>query len=154
VSGPWTFDQAWTECLGAAKAQEQAEKNMREAARAAAMAEERYRKALAAEIVRQHAEEGVAWTVAPDLARGNAKVAELRRQRDIEVGVREALTQASWRRTADRKDAQRFADWSQRRELAEGYGDGTEPDWSPPHGRGVPPNVDPETGEVRERAAA
>ena len=46
----------------------------------------------------------------------------LRRLRDIDEGVVEALKQAAWRRAADRKDAQRFSDWSQRREAAEFQG--------------------------------
>lgn len=147
---PWTFEQARQKCINAAKAQEQAEENLREVARDAAVAEESYRKALAVEIVRQH-DAGVAWSVAPDLARGDAKVAELRRKRDIAAGVREAMVHAAWRRAADRKDAQRFSDWSQRRELAEGYGQVPDPDWSeqPVDGAGVPAGVDPQTGELR-----
>lgn len=142
MTGPWTFDQAREKCLNAARAQEQAENSVRQAARDAAEAEERYRVELAKEIVRQHADEEVAWTVAPDLARGDARVAKLRRERDIAEGVREAMGQMAWRRTADRKDAQRFSDWSMRRELAEGFGQTPQPQF------------DPVTGEVREGAAA
>jgi hypothetical protein len=122
VSNPWTFDEARAACREASRRQEEAEDNFQQAAVDAAKAEEQYRLALAEEIVRQH-DGGVAWTVAPDLARGNSKVAALRRERDIKTGVRDALDQACWRRVADRKDAQRFADWSMRRELAEGYDD-------------------------------
>lgn len=127
---PWDFEEARQKCRDASSAQEQAENNLREAVVKAAEAEEEYRCALAEEIVRQHAEEGAAWTVAPDLARGSEHVAELRRLRDIAEGVREAMVQAAWRRAADRKDAQRFADWSQRREMAEAYGHTEEPDWT------------------------
>lgn len=122
MSNPWTFDQARQACREASRQQEAAEDSFQEAAVEAAKGEEAYRLALAEEIIRQH-DGGVAWTVAPDLARGQQKVAELRRKRDIAVGVRDALDQACWRRNADRKDAQRFADWSMRRELAEGYDD-------------------------------
>ena len=122
MSNPWTFDQARQACREASSHQEAAEDSFQQAAVEAAKGEEQYRLALAEEIIRQH-DSGVAWTVAPDLARGNPKVAELRRKRDIAVGVRDALDQACWRRNADRKDAQRFADWSMRRELAEGYDD-------------------------------
>lgn len=94
---------------------------MREAAREFAEKEERYRLALAKEILRAVAEDGVAWTVAGDVSRGNAEVAAKRRERDIAEGVLEALKQGAWRRVADRKDAQRFADWSQRREFAENF---------------------------------
>lgn len=122
MSGPWTFDEASEACKEASRRQKDAEDSFQQAAADAAKGEEQYRLALAEEIIRQH-DSGVAWTVAPDLARGDPRVAELRRRRDIAVGVRDALDQACWRRNADRKDAQRFADWSMRRELAEGYED-------------------------------
>ena len=44
------------------------------------------------------------------------------------------MQQAAWRRAADRKDAQRFADWSQRREFAEADGGSPQPQWSKPIG--------------------
>lgn len=126
MSGPYTFDEARDAARDASTLQKAAEDFIKQAAKESAQAEEAYRKALAEEIVRQH-DDGVAWSVAPDLARGNKKVAELRRRRDIAEGVREASLQAAWRRTADRKDTQRFIDWSMRRELAEGYGTVPEP---------------------------
>jgi hypothetical protein len=122
MTGPWTFDQAEEKCQGASRRQKAAEESLAEAAREFAKAEEAYRLKLAEAIIEIHAE-GVAWTVAPDVARGRKDVAALRRDRDIKEGVREAFQQAAWRRGADRKDAQRFADWSMRREIAEGYGD-------------------------------
>ena len=131
---PYSFDQARDAARRASAAQENAEQEMRRASKAYAEAEERYRVALAKEIVRQHADDGVAWTVAPDLARGNPDVARLRRDRDIADGVREAMQQASWRRAADRKDTQRFIDWSMRREIAEGYEQTPEPEFTAPIG--------------------
>lgn len=131
--GPWTFDQARDKCLEASVAQRSAEQFMRDTAKEYALAEEAYRKALAVQIVHEH-NDGVAWTVAPDLARGDEKVAGLRRRRDIAEGVREAAVQAAWRAAADRRDAQRFADWSMRRDIAEGYGDAPEPEPSRPIG--------------------
>jgi len=130
MPAPWTFDEALDACRRASEAQASAETALISATRASAAAEEAYRKALAREIVHQHDNERVAWTVAPDLARGNALVAELRRERDIAEGVREATQQAAWRHAADRKDAQRFADWSMRRELAERAPGGDQPSWS------------------------
>lgn len=127
---PYDFDQARAAAAQASRAQHESEKNVREAARDFAVKEEAYRIALAKEIVRQHAEEKVAWTVAPDLARGNVEVARLRRERDISEGVREAMEQACWRRTADRKDTQMFCQWSMRRELAEGYGTAPQPEFT------------------------
>ncbi len=124
---PWTFAEAAAKCRQAAVAQSHAEDAYLAAARDFAAKEEAYRKALAAEIVKTHAD-GVAWSTAPDLARGDETVARLRMERDIAEGVREAMEQALWRHVANRKDAQRFADWSQRRELAEGAGLVPEPD--------------------------
>lgn len=124
---PYDFGQARDAAARASSAQQQAENNLIDAAKDYAEAEERYRIALAKEIVRQHAEDKVAWTVAPDLARGDVEVARLRRERDIAEGVREAMQQAAWRRAADRKDTQRFIDWSARREFAEAGGHVPEP---------------------------
>ena len=125
---PYDFEQARDAAQRASVAQQQAETGLTDAARDFARKEEAYRVALAKEIVRQHDKEKVAWTVAPDLARGDTEVAALRRERDIAEGVRDAMQQAAWRRSADRKDTQRFIDWSMRRELAEGYGQVPEPE--------------------------
>lgn len=122
TGAPWTFTEAREACRRASAHQEAVERELRDAYRQYAEAEERYRLALAREIVRLHDHDGVAWSAAPDIARGAPEVARLRRERDIAEGVREAMLQACWRRTADRKDAQRFADWSMRRELAEVIG--------------------------------
>lgn len=131
---PWDFEKATAKCNAVKAAQEQAEIALRNAYRDFARKEESYRVALAKEIVRQHAQENVAWTVAPDLARGDATVARLRMERDIAEGVKEAMQQAVWRATANRKDAQRFTEWSMRRELAEGYGQTPDPTYEKPIG--------------------
>jgi len=115
---PWDFAQARDACRKAAHAQEHSEEELRRAALALAVAEENYRVALAKRIVELRAD-GTAATVCADLARGDETVAELRRVRDISDGVYEAMKQAAWRHNQNRKDAQRFADWSMRRELAE-----------------------------------
>jgi len=119
MTGPWTFEQAHAACQKASRMQADAEDALRDAVKTAAHAEEAYRLAVAKEILRQHNDDGVAWTVAPDLARGEKTVARLQRERSIAEGMRDATAQLAWRRAADRKDAQRFSDWSQRRELAE-----------------------------------
>lgn len=121
MTAPWTFEQAVARCSDASRRQHDAEDAYRQAARDFAKAEEAYRRSLAERIVIEHAD-GAAWTVAPDLARGNPIVAGLRRDRDIAEGVREALLQACWRRVADRKDSQRFA---------EGHGQVREPERMP-----------------------
>lgn len=130
----WDFTQARDACRGASAAQAAVEDDIREAYRRLAAAEENYRKALALKILAVHDEQQVAWSVAADVARGDSNVARLRRERDVCEGVKEATLQAAWRRVADRKDAQRFSDWSMRRELAEGYGQTPEPTYEKPIG--------------------
>jgi hypothetical protein len=126
MSGPWEFDVAREHARAASQAQIQAEEFVKHAAKDLALKEEAYRKALAERIVELRAE-GNAATLCADLARGDVKVARLRRDRDIAEGVRDAAVQASWRRSADRRDTQSFLAWSMRRELAEGAGD---PQWT------------------------
>jgi hypothetical protein len=115
---PWDFDEARHNCRRASIRQEEAEDQLRKSYVDAALANERYRKALADKILELRAE-GLPATLCSDLARGDKQVADLKRLSDIAEGVKEAMGQAAWRLTADRKDAQRFADWSQRREMAE-----------------------------------
>jgi hypothetical protein len=115
---PWDFDEARAACRKASQMQERAENALRESFVDAAHAQESYRQALAEKIVELRAD-GLPATICQDLAKGNEYVSELRREWDIAEGVKEAMQQAAWRHTADRKDAQRFADWSQRREMAE-----------------------------------
>ncbi len=118
---PYSFDDATALTRQASAAQKAAEDLLRSTSRDSAEKERSYRVALAKEIVRQHADDGVAWSVAPDLARGNPEVANLRMLRDIAEGVREATQQQAWRASADRKDLTQLVLWSMRRDLAEGY---------------------------------
>jgi hypothetical protein len=115
---PWDFDEARINCHRASQRQQDAENALRKAYIDKAACEEDFRVALADRILELRGDAMPA-TVCADVARGDRKVADLRRKRDIAEGVCEALAQAAWRMTADRKDAQRFADWSQRREMAE-----------------------------------
>jgi hypothetical protein len=123
---PYDYAAAHDAAAKASRAQHSAEEFLREAYRMFAQSEEAYRVALATRIVELRAE-GTAATLCADLARGERDVAALRRARDIAEGVKEAAAQAAWRRAADRKDTQRFVDWSMRRDLAEGYGNAPEP---------------------------
>ena len=118
IEQPWDFGTAYDRCVGSSRNQESAEELIREAYENFARAEEAYRTALATQILKLKAD-GVAITACAEIARGDKAVAQLRRDRDIAEGVKEAATHVAWRRNADRKDAQRFADWSQRREMAE-----------------------------------
>lgn len=110
---PYDFAQAIAATRKAAEMQMAAEDGVREAARALAEAERQYRMALAQEILAAHAD-GKAWTVSPDLARGEKRVADLRYARDVAEGVLKAADQRAWRHSADRKDNNEFIQWSRR----------------------------------------
>ena len=71
--------------------------------------------------------DGTAATLAKDLARGDKDVARRKRDSMIAEGVKDAAVQAAWRRANDRRDTERFIEWSMRRELAEGYRPPDEP---------------------------
>jgi hypothetical protein len=116
---PWTIQDARDALAASSRAQSASENAVIEAVKAAAHAEKAYRVALAKKITELRAE-GAAATTAADLARGDQHVAQLRFHRDVAEGVKEATVQSGWRASADRKDAQALADWSCRRELAEG----------------------------------
>lgn len=118
---PWDFDEARLACRKASQRQEQAEEALRKAYIDRALSQERYRRALADKILELRAD-GYPATLCLELSKGDEHVADLRRKWEISDGVCEALQQACWRHTADRKDAQRFADWSQRREEKEAGG--------------------------------
>lgn len=85
-----------------------------ECAQKHAEAEQAYRIALADKIVRLHADDGVAWTVAQDVARGDERVAFLRRERDVAEGMKDAAEQLSWKSSADRRGVERLGEWSMR----------------------------------------
>lgn len=118
MNGPWTIEESREAGRTAARQQKAGEAAMRGAARNLAEKERAYRVALAQAITRYRAD-GHAATVCADLARGNQAVADLRFHRDVAQGVLDAAQQMAWRLAGNRKDTQRFIDWSMRRELAE-----------------------------------
>ncbi len=95
----------------ASEAQHNAEKYYAQKGRECAEAERAYREALAQAITRLKTE-GIAITVAQDLARGDKHVADLRFNRDLAEGLRDAAAQSIWRHTADRRELEQFLDWS------------------------------------------
>jgi hypothetical protein len=127
---PFTFGRAREASDDARREQQRAEQEYRQACRLAAAAEERYRKALALEMWRLRREEKVAWSTIGDLARGDEQVASLKRARDEAEGDQLIAQHAVYRRSADRKDTLSFVEWSQRRDLAEGYHGAPEPRWN------------------------
>ena len=112
-ASPFDFTEARAAARKASEAQAYTENAMLEQAKKRAGAERDYRVALAKRIIKAH-EEGIAWSVCSDIARGDADVARLRYERDVADGVAEALSQAGWRHAADRKDLQRLIAWSER----------------------------------------
>jgi len=118
MSAPWTFEQAQEHLREASTYQREVEDEVKAAFRAYGEAERAYRRALAVKLVQLRAA-GHAATLCQDLAKGDAEISDLRLARDVAEGNKEAAMQSGWRRSSDRKDAQRFAAWSQARELAE-----------------------------------
>lgn len=134
----------------ASEQQKSVEDQIRKRSRRLAEAEARYRERLSVRIMELKTEEGIAWTVCSDVARGEEDIAQLRKARDICQGLLESVQQQGFRYGADRRDLHKLIEWSERRDLRTD----AEPDWSrtPTFGRPVPDNVDPKTGELREVA--
>ena len=116
---PFTFDQARMAADEASREQERAEQDLGDANRAYAQADETYRKALALEMWRLRREEGIAWSSLSKLAEGDEQVAKLKKARDDAEGEAALASHAVYRRSADRRDTERFIEWSMRRDLAE-----------------------------------
>lgn len=110
---PYDFEGAKRAVARASRDQLAAAQDGADAAQDAAEKERRYREALSAEIVRQHAE-GVAWSVASDVARGVPEVARLRYERDVAQGVLKACEERSWTASANRRQLDKLVDWSMR----------------------------------------
>jgi hypothetical protein len=130
----------------ASKRQRDVEDQIRDASSAYAEAERQYRLKLTTRIMHLHAQDGVAWTACGEIARGEKEVADLRYARDVAKGVLEAAQQQAFRRGADRRDLDTFLNWSMKRDLRT---DAPPVDWPRPEGAGVPPGVNPHTGELQ-----
>ena len=111
MSNPWDFNQAKTAAHRASLAQKQAEDAFSDAAESYARCEAAYRVELAKETLRLRVD-GMAATLIPDLAKGNERISELRLERDIAKGLLDSATHAMWQHNADRRDVQRFIDYS------------------------------------------
>ena len=118
TEAPFTFTEARQAAHQASQRQVDGERTRVEAATEHAVKELAYRKALAERMTVARAE-GVAWTAAADLARGDERVAQLRYERDVAAGVLAAAEQAGYRLNADRRVLERLVEWSMRRELAD-----------------------------------
>lgn len=103
----------------ASRGQLKAEDQLVEAAGRLAEAERSYRVELAKCMTRLHAD-GIAWTACRDMALGDERVAELRFERDLAKGIKEAADQAAYRLSADRRALGRLVEWSQRIDIRTG----------------------------------
>lgn len=119
TEAPFTFAEARAAAHSASRRQIDNERARVEAATDHAGKELAYRKALAERMTICRSE-GVAWSAAADLARGDGQVAQLRFERDVSAGVLAAIEQAGFRLQADRRVLEQLVRWSQARELAEG----------------------------------
>lgn len=111
---PYDYEGAKRAVARGSRDQGEAAKWTQDAAADFAQAEKNYREALAIEMVTLHDKQGVAWSAAGDLARGDGKVAELRRKRDVAQGVKEAAEQRAWQASANRRSLEQLVDWSKR----------------------------------------
>lgn len=118
TGGPWTFDEAVAQDRAAADRQEAAEAAVLDAYRDHARREQLYDVALATKMW-ELKRSGVAITACERLAKGDERVATLRRERNEAEGRKEVAKRASWRVTADRRTTEELITWSMRRELAE-----------------------------------
>jgi hypothetical protein len=107
----WDFTQAKEAARKSSIAQREAEDGFAEAASTYAQAEAAYRVELAKETLRLRTD-GMAATLVPDLAKGNERISQLRLERDIAKGLLDVATHSMWRHNADRRDVQRFIDYS------------------------------------------
>lgn len=114
VVSPYDYGEAKAAHARASRAQEAAARYRETCAADLAAAEESYRVALAQSIVRLHDEDGVAWSVCADLARGDRAVAQLRARRDIAKGMLEAAEGLSWKANADRRGVEQLVAWAMR----------------------------------------
>lgn len=114
---PLEIESAREAAHRASEVQREVEDALKRASGQLAEKERLYRKALAEEIMRLHAQEQVAWSACSELARGNPHVADLRYARDVAEGILEATRQQAFRRGAERRDLDTLLNWSMRRDL-------------------------------------
>jgi hypothetical protein len=123
---PWEIQDARDVLAQASRDQSDQQEKIRDAVKAAARANHLHRVALA-RVIGKLRDAGKPVAVLSKLAQGDEAISLLRMEADEAEGDKEIAVQEGWRLNANRKDSQELADWSKRRELAEGYGQTTEP---------------------------
>jgi hypothetical protein len=132
---PWTITEARDALAAASRAQHDHQAAIRDAVSAAGKAEQLYRVARARKTAEAR-DDGKAATLCDTLARGDEEVAQAAHDAAVAEGDREIAVQEGWRLSRSRHDLQSLAEWSMRRDLAEGYGDGApEPEQMQTYGR-------------------
>ncbi len=126
---PWDIQEARDALAAAAKLQGEQAQAIKDAVKAAAHADHLHRVALAHKIAELR-DEKVPAVLCSKLAQGDETISLLARDAADKEGDREIAVQEGWRQHANRKDTQQLADWSMRRDLAEGYHGAAEPQWS------------------------
>lgn len=110
---PYSYEQAKRAVARASRDQAEAAKERGDLAERYARAEQTYRVALAKRMVELRAE-GYPVTISQDLAKGDPNVAQLRYERDVADGMREAAEQRAWQASANRRSLEQLIAWSQR----------------------------------------
>ena len=113
MSRPYDFSEAREAISKASLNQKNAEAEIRRAYREFGEKERAYRKALAQRILELRGDK-IPVTVIQDMAKGDLKIADLRFERDLAEGVREAAVSAIWRHSADRRELEQLVSWSMR----------------------------------------
>ena len=126
---PWDIQEAHAVLEEASRAQNAHQTKIKDAVKAAAHADHLHRVALANKIGELR-DGGQAAALCSKLAQGDETVSLLARDAAVREGDREVAVQEGWRLHASRKDLQELTDWSKRRDLAEAYGGGEQPQWS------------------------
>lgn len=123
---PWEITAARDVLAQASRDQSEQQDIIRDAVKAAARARHLHRVAVARRIAELRTA-GAAAALCSKLAQGDEAVNLLELEADEAVGDEVIAVQEGWRLNANRKDSQALAEWSMRRDLAEGYGQVPEP---------------------------
>jgi hypothetical protein len=126
---PWEITQARDALADASRQQHDHQDTVRDAVKAAARADQSYRVARARKTAELR-DSNMAATLCDTLARGDQEIAQLAHDAAVAEGDREIAIQEGWRLHANRRDTEQLADWSKRRDLAEGYYGAQDPKWS------------------------
>lgn len=120
MSGPFDFDEAKDAMMEASRVQAELEERLPAVYDQASVSNGAYRMEMARKTMEAHDNGVSSWSAAIEVARGDPEVEKLRRQRDLDEGVKEAVSQQAFRMAADRRDLSRLIDWSARVAVASG----------------------------------